>query len=158
MMNEEKENAAVFNGSRIAYRLRAVSGTQIELVAFIAYVLLGPAMWCLFTFGMIKGRKRMMNLRRPAPRLAEPPRVTILIPAKDEAERIRSCIESALAQDYPNFSVIAIDDRSVDGTGKVLDELAAENPRLRVMHIAEGSLPEGWTGKTNALHQAVPDA
>jgi len=68
---------------------------------------------------------------------------TILIPAKDEGERIGGCIRSALAQDYPDFEVIAIDDRSTDQTGKVMDELAGGNPRLRVIHIKEGSLPKG---------------
>jgi hypothetical protein len=122
------------------------------------YLLLGPGAWMLFGFGMIKGRKRMDLLRKPLPALADPPPVTILIPAKDEGERIAGCIRSALAQDYPHFDVIAIDDRSTDQTGAVMDQLAAADSRLHVIHIKEGSLPTGWFGKSFALHTAVPSA
>jgi glycosyltransferase involved in cell wall biosynthesis len=84
--------------------------------------------------------------------------VTILIPAKDEGERIRDCIASALAQDYPDFNVIAVDDRSTDSTGAVMDDMARANPRLTVVHIRDGELPAGWTGKCNALSRAVSRA
>ncbi len=102
----------------------------------------------------------MLLVRRPALPLPSPaPKATILIPAKDEGERIRDCIQSALDQDYPDFDVIAIDDRSEDCTGRIMDEMAAENSRLRVLHIhADNPPPPGWTGKCNALHQAVGGA
>ncbi len=87
-----------------------------------------------------------------------PPRVTILVPAKDEGERIRDCLASALGQDYPNFGVVAVDDRSTDRTGAIMEEMAAGDSRLKVVHIREGELPEGWTGKNNALRRAVAQA
>lgn len=125
-----------------------------ELILFLVYVLVGPFAW--FSYGVIlyAGRRRMLLLRRPPVFPADEirPSVTILIPAKDEGERIRACIESALAQDYPDFDVIAINDRSTDNTGAVMDEMAAKNPRLRVLHITEPPAP-GWTGKNNALWQ-----
>ena len=132
----------------------------MEYIVFVLYVGLGPCAWILFGIAMFKGRKRMLLVERGGRRWkGAPPRVTILIPAKDEGERIRDCIESVLRQDYPNFSVIAIDDRSTDCTGTIMDELAARNPEtLRVVHIQEGTRPEGWTGKCNALHTAVKDA
>jgi cellulose synthase/poly-beta-1,6-N-acetylglucosamine synthase-like glycosyltransferase len=131
-----------------------------ENLIFVLYLLLGPATWCLFAFAMFAGRKRMMLVKRPRRELpVPPPRVTILIPAKDEGERIRDCIESALAQDYPNFRVIAVDDRSTDQTGTIMDSLAAEHTgRLQVVHIPHDSLPAGWTGKCNALFTAVKQA
>ena len=132
-----------------------------EFVAYGLYLLLGPITWGLFGAGLYAGRRRMSLIRQPVaptdPHAA--PRVTIIVPAKDEAERIGACIRSALSQDYPNFSVIAIDDRSTDGTGRILDELmAAHGPRLRVLHVRDGDLPKGWTGKCNALHTALPAA
>jgi chlorobactene glucosyltransferase len=131
----------------------------LEWILGFLYLLLGPVTWGFFTFGMFKGRGRMMLLSRPAMDLPnDPPHVTILIPAKDEGERIRECINSALAQDYPDFDVIAIDDRSTDRTGVIMDEIAANNPKLRVNHIVEGTLPVGWTGKCNALHTSVNQA
>jgi chlorobactene glucosyltransferase len=131
----------------------------LEWILGFLYLLLGPVTWGAFAFGMFKGRGRMMLLTRPPMELpANPPHVTILIPAKDEGERIRDCINSALAQDYPEFDVIAIDDRSTDRTGVIMDEIAKLNPKLRVNHIAEGTLPAGWTGKCNALHTTVHQA
>ena len=55
-----------------------------------------------------------------------------------------------LALDYPDYELIAVDDRSTDDTGRILDDFAARNPRLKVIHITE--LPPGWLGKPHALH------
>jgi glycosyltransferase involved in cell wall biosynthesis len=130
-----------------------------EYIVYVFYVLLGPTAWTLFLIMMFRGRQRVSLLhRRAGQTVTGSPRVTILIPAKDEGERIRACIESALAQKYENFSVIAIDDRSTDRTGAVMDEMAQANSNLRVVHIAPGSLPAGWTGKCNALHSTVKQA
>lgn len=113
----------------------------------------------MFAFAALNGRKRLNLLRDPQPALPNPaPSVTLLIPCKDEEARIAGCIESALAQDYPDFDVIAIDDRSIDATPRVMDELAARNPRLSVLHLTQGDLPAGWTGKNNALHKAAHQA
>lgn len=99
----------------------------------------------------------MNLLRKSSSAIAPPlPSITIIIPAKDEQERIRGCLASALAQDYPNFEVLAVDDRSSDETGRVMDEMAQSNPRLKILHIEE--LPAGWTGKNNALFRAASQA
>lgn len=127
-----------------------------ELVLLGLYVLLGPVAWVLLAgvsaVGMERmsqlGRKRRSHVRKP------PQKVSILIPAKDEAARIGDCLRSALAQDYTDFEVIAVDDRSDDGTGAAMDEVAQTDPRLKIIHLAGGDLPEGWTGKCNALHRA----
>ena len=123
-----------------------------EYSAYAAYCLVGPLMWVLAIVGMYQTQKRMKLVKQPRDPVPQPyPRATILIPAKDEGERISDCLRSALAQDYPNFNVIAIDDRSADNTGAVMDELARQDSRLTALHITE--LPVGWTGKCNALHQ-----
>lgn len=123
------------------------------------YVLLGPGAWALFAFVMIKGRKRMRILVRPAPAVPQPPpKVSVLIPAKDEAQQIERCVASVLAQDYANFEVIVIDDRSTDGTGQILDRISEQDARLKVVHLAEGSLPPGWGGKSFALHNGLERA
>lgn len=129
----------------------------LEYVLFACYIVVGPVAWGLFGLAMIRGRARLSIFRRVVP-IETGPAVTILIPAKDEGERIRACIESALNQRYDNFNVIAINDRSTDDTGAILDEIASAHPKLRVVHIAPGALPTGWTGKCNALHSSVPHA
>ena len=124
----------------------------LEYAVYALYFLVGPGMWGLYAIGMYQAQKRMDLLKRPRdPVPAPPPPVTILIPAKDEQERIGDCLRSALAQDYNNFQVVAIDDRSTDGTGAAMDELAAKDARLSVVHIPHGDLPAGWTGKCHAL-------
>lgn len=86
----------------------------------------------------------------PAPR--DPgrpwPSVSVLVAARDEAWGVEACVRSLLALDYPDLEIIAVDDRSTDATGAILERLAAMDPRLRVMHVAE--LPQGWLGKNHA--------
>ena len=137
-----------------------VESNPVEFILFCAYVLFGPVAWGFYGMLMYAGRRKMLLLKRPPDpftyegKPVSPPRVCILIPAKDEGERIRACIESSLAQDYPNLDVVAINDRSDDNTGAVMDEMAAADPRLKVLHNKTAP-PAGWTGKNNALHQGV---
>ena len=81
----------------------------------------------------------------------------MLIPAKDEADKIEKCVRSVLAQDYSNFEIDVIDDRSTDGTGQILDDIASKDSRLRVVHLT-GDLPPGWGGKSWALHNGLLQA
>jgi chlorobactene glucosyltransferase len=77
------------------------------------------------------------------------PMVSVLVPARNEQTNIESCVRSLLAQDYPNYEVIALDDDSTDATGALLDEMAKEDPRLRVLHYRD-PLPAGVNGKSRA--------
>jgi len=87
----------------------------------------------------------------PAPD-AECPRISILFAARDEEEKLPAALATLMETDYPNLEVIAVDDRSQDATGRILDEFAAAHPRLRVVHITQ--LPVGWLGKPHALQRA----
>jgi len=109
------------------------------------------------------------------------PRVSIIVPARNEEETIEQSLRTLLALDYDNYEVIAVNDRSTDRTGEIMERVAAnsqsENPqhqhphpvppkdggtrmghptptsRLRVVHHRE--LPEGWLGKTHAMWTAT---
>src|SRR5712672_3667431 len=92
--------------------------TRPEGILLLSYIFAGPLTWLMYGVLMFAGRRKMLLMARPPnPIRGTPPTVTILIPAKDEGERIRVCLDSALQQDYPHFNVIAIDDRSTDRTG-----------------------------------------
>lgn len=80
---------------------------------------------------------------------AEMPSVSIVVAARNEARGIEAGLRSLLALDVPRLQVIAVDDRSDDGTGAILDRFAASEPRLTVVHV--GALPPGWLGKNHAL-------
>jgi glycosyltransferase involved in cell wall biosynthesis len=73
----------------------------------------------------------------------------VVVPARDEAVRVEEALRSLANLDYPALEVIAVDDRSTDGTGAIIDRMAAEEPRVRSLHIA--ALPEGWLGKCHAM-------
>jgi len=80
------------------------------------------------------------------------PLISICVPARNEERNIRACVENLLAQDYPSFEVIVLDDRSSDGTAEILRQLAAQNDNLRI--VSGSDLPAGWAGKPHALFQA----
>lgn len=81
------------------------------------------------------------------------PLISVCIPARNEARNIGRCVQAVLAQDYPNFEVIVLDDRSTDATPEVLRRFAAQNDRLKVLQGVD--LPAGWAGKPHALHQTA---
>jgi glycosyltransferase involved in cell wall biosynthesis len=92
--------------------------------------------------------------RRPATSNGEP-RVSIIVPARNEEESIRATLLQLLDLDYSNYEVIAINDRSTDNTGQKMDQVAASpeaHQLLKVIHISD--LPAGWLGKTHAMWTA----
>src|SRR6266699_858320 len=106
------------------------------------------------------------RVKKLPPRIEKPlqsinsPLVSIIVPARNEERNIRRCVTSLLEQDYEHFEVIVVDDGSSDGTSRILDELIASHPqgdRLFVLRLHD-ALPEGWTGKPNALRSSLVQA
>ena len=79
------------------------------------------------------------------------PRVTIIVPARNEEEHIEQTLRQLLALDYENYEIVAVNDRSTDRTGSVMDRVAAgaSPDKLKVIHVRE--LPLGWMGKPHAM-------
>jgi chlorobactene glucosyltransferase len=104
-------------------------------------------------FGLVTVLVNHFTVRRfdqypPAERF---PRVSVLVPARNEAHNIAACVTSLLAQDYPDFEVIVLDDHSTDDTSRILAQLARTGSRLRVLKGTP--LPDGWLGKHWACAQ-----
>jgi glycosyltransferase involved in cell wall biosynthesis len=79
------------------------------------------------------------------------PKVSIILPARNEEKYIARCLDSLLRQDYPNFEIIAINDSSTDGTEVKMQHYAARDPRILVVNAKPK--PDGWIGKNWACYQ-----
>src|SRR6267154_4780301 len=87
------------------------------------------------------------------------PRVSIIVPARNEEESIEQALTQLLALDYDNYEIVAVNDRATDRTGEIMENLAAESSargQIRVIHHHE--LPKGWLGKTHAMWTATNQA
>lgn len=104
----------------------------------------------LFTLNMILN---LRNLKKPGgisiPNPA--PLISVLIPARNEAGNIGDCLLSMQKQEYPNFEVLVLDDKSTDNTAAIMKKFADTDNRFRF--ITGEPLPEGWVGKAHACHQ-----
>ena len=84
-------------------------------------------------------------------------RLAVVVPARNEEESIEQALKRLLELDYENCQIIAVDDRSTDRTGKIMDRVAvASEGRLKIGHISE--LPAGWMGKAHAMWTAARQA
>jgi glycosyltransferase involved in cell wall biosynthesis len=80
--------------------------------------------------------------------------LVVVVPARNEAESIAATMDALMMADYRAMKVVAVDDRSTDATGEILDQYARRYAeRIEVIHIRE--LPEGWLGKTFAMMMAL---
>ena len=123
-------------------------------LAFAATVLL---FWLAVGQEVFRGNRRLRWLGRlTAPVPTAWPRVSVVFAARNEAATVGAAVPTMLALDYPDWELIAVNDRSEDGTGAILDGLAAAHPRLKVVHLTE--LPAGWLGKNHALAEGAERA
>jgi cellulose synthase/poly-beta-1,6-N-acetylglucosamine synthase-like glycosyltransferase len=121
---------------------------------------LGSLMWLVLSLQWFRGVRMVPVLKdlRQSDGQDHDPALSVILAARDEEQSVGETVESLLAQDYSGaLEVTAINDRSADRTGQILDELATKHPRkLRVLHV--DSLPAGWLGKTHALHIGATQA
>ena len=82
------------------------------------------------------------------------PKVSILLPVKNEETNLKPCLQGLLRQDYPAKEIIVINDHSIDRTAEILSELVRSCPgQIKTMQAE--TMPPGWTGKNWALAQGV---
>lgn len=81
------------------------------------------------------------------------PKVSIIVPGRNEEAAFETAIRSFLAQDYPALEIVAIDDRSTDATPRILERLARAETRVKVVRVDR--LPAGWLGKNHANREGA---
>src|SRR6267378_8029661 len=119
----------------------------LVLFGFVAFF------WLTHGLRVAYGATRLPWIKDFAPASdANCPHISILFAARDEEEKLAAALATLMEIDYPGLEVIAVDDRSKDATGRILDDFATAHPRLRVVHVAK--LPSGWLGKPHALQKA----
>ncbi|HEY1905793.1 MAG TPA: glycosyltransferase family 2 protein [Myxococcaceae bacterium] len=119
------------------------------LVAIVGLAYSIASLWG--TALVVRGVPVLLEDRSPAPERW--PRVSLIVPARNEEQTLGPAIRSRLDDGYPALEVVLIDDRSTDGTGAVVDAIAAADPRVRPLHLT--SLPPGWLGKLNAMNEGM---
>lgn len=119
------------------------------LAAILAGVL---GVWIYFLAYMGKSFRQAPRLNSfDRSKATRQPKVSVILPARNEEPYIARCLDSLLAQQYPNFEVIAINDSSTDRTGEIIREYASRD--RRVVYVDNLPKPDGWAGKNWACHQ-----
>jgi glycosyltransferase involved in cell wall biosynthesis len=134
-----------------SYVLHRMTADNLHLHIFWT-ILFGliASLWIVQGFRASLGMARLPWLSDISPNISpDAPLVSIIFAARDEAEKLPAAIATLLAQDYPRFEVVAVNDRSADTTPDILHELERTNSILTVADIE--SLPPGWLGKPHAL-------
>jgi len=131
-----------------------VSIFEVTLAAVLAAVL---AVWTYRVVSIYSRQARGPVLSRSTiPDVPPAGRVSVIVPGKDEEANIRAALDTILGQDYPDLEVIMVDDRSRDRTAAIVREVAARDPRVRLVQVHE--LPPGWFGKPHAMHVGAGEA
>jgi len=112
----------------------------------LSVILLGVALtWIFFIKSMWITFRDSPFLDKFNPRPHHTPKVSIILPARNEEAFIEKCINSLLEQDYENYEIVAIDDRSDDNTGNIIKKISKENSK--VAYVLAEPKPEKWIGK-----------
>jgi chlorobactene glucosyltransferase len=125
-------------------------------------LILGTA-WLFFAVALlvlIRMRLRVLEELElpPSEQLHPAPRVSVIIPARNEQSNIKTCLQGLLGQTYPAraLEIIVVDDHSTDETAAIVRKLKDSHPQIRL--IEAGPLPEGWKGKSHACWQGAERA
>jgi cellulose synthase/poly-beta-1,6-N-acetylglucosamine synthase-like glycosyltransferase len=125
----------------------------VTIINSVMAVILGGilGLWIYFLGFMVKSFRLAPRLESFKLGASYTPRVSVILPARNEERYIARCLDTLLAQDYSNFQIIAINDSSTDATGKIMGEYSKKDPR--VVYLDAPPKPDGWAGKNWACYQ-----
>ena len=112
--------------------------------------------WIFLIKSMLNSFSKTPYLDRFEKKKHEFPKVSIILPARNEEEYIEKCLDSLIDQDYSNYEIVAIDDSSEDRTGEIIAKYAKENSK--VVHVSAKPKPDGWMGKNWACMEGYSKA
>ncbi|MDX2012475.1 MAG: glycosyltransferase family 2 protein [Myxococcaceae bacterium] len=113
------------------------------------------AWWSAQGVLFLVGRRRIRktSVLETAPPQGGWPLLSVVMPARNEAEHLAAALSLKRSSTYPNLELVVVNDRSTDATGAIAEQVAAEDPRVRVVHLT--TLPDGWLGKVHAMARGL---
>ena len=130
----------------------------IEIITYvIVAILIGIAgAWIYLIKSMIESFTKTPYLDKFENTNNLTPKVSIILPARNEEKYLAKCLDSLIDQDYENYEIVVIDDSSEDSTGKIISEYAKRNSKI--IHVSANLKPEGWMGKNWACMEGYRKA
>jgi hypothetical protein len=123
----------------------------------VGLTFVGAFLWVLNAIDIMRGVPKLPRISNVAPlEDADCPTVSIVFAARDEEEKLPGALDKFLALDYPRYEVIAVDDRSEDGTAEILKTATQRDARVKYVRV--NTLPAGWLGKPHAMQRAYEQA
>ena len=123
---------------------------------FVAIFVGVSATWIFFIRSMLLSFRNTPYLDRFEKKQHEKPRVSIILPARNEEKFIARCLDSLLDQDYENYEIVAIDDSSEDSTADIIKQYAQKSSKL--VYVSARKKPDGWVGKNWACVEGYKKA
>ena len=120
----------------------AIEVTNYVLVAILIGV---SGAWIILIKSMLRSFQVTPYLDKFDSKKHEKPKVSVIVPARNEEKLISKCLDSLLNQDYENYEIIVIDDSSEDSTGEIIKKYAKENSKI--IHVSARPKPKNWMGK-----------
>jgi cellulose synthase/poly-beta-1,6-N-acetylglucosamine synthase-like glycosyltransferase len=124
--------------------------------AFFAILIGVAGTWILLIKSMIDSFRMAPYLDEFEVKEHKHPKVSVILPARNEEGFIEKCLDSLLEQDYENYEIIAIDDSSTDATGKIIADYARKNSK--VVYVRAEPKPDDWMGKNWACMEGYKKA
>ncbi len=125
---------------------------------FLLYLAVATLLFIIVSgIELVTGNRSIQFLKDIFPTQNFPaPKITVIIPARNEERHIEEALQSILNQDYVPMEIIVMNDRSTDRTGDILDLMQTRYPALQIHHVKD--LPQGWLGKNHALNYGAQHA